>query len=195
MKSIFTVLLLLMCGQIVSAQDTVKVIPKQEPIKKTDNYTVQYLIILNEKGEVLLQRNKAGWHTLGIRSNENQSVKEALDSLARSIGLIIHTVKLAGLYTYKFEGLPDHKEVSFRTHFTARLKSGKLIQPNDVDREYRWTSTKEAMEKITFESLKLETSQILKSPKTIWGGSFLIIWKDDKFMGSRVLEEPYSLSN
>ena len=195
MKNIFAVLLLLMCGQIVSAQDTVKVIPKQEPIKKTDNYTVQYLIILNEKGEVLLQRNKLGWHTLALRSNENQSVKEALDSLASSIGLIIHTVKLAGLYTYKFEGLADHMEVSFRTHFTARLKSGKLIQPNDVDREYRWTSTKEAMEKITFESLKLETSQILKSPKTIWGGSFLIIWKDDKFIGSRVLEEPYSLSN
>ena len=104
-------------------------------------------------------------------------------------------MKLAGLYTYKFEGLPDHKEVSFRTHFTARLKNGKLIQPNDVEREYRWTSTKEAMEKITFESLRLETSQILKNPKTIWGGSFLIIWKDDKFIGSRVLEEPYSLSN
>lgn len=193
MKSIFAALLLLMCGQTVSGQDTVKVIPKQEPIKKTDNYTVLYLIILNENGEVLLQKNRAGWHTLGIRSNENQSVREALDSLANSIGLTIQSVKLAGLYTYKFEGLPDHKEVSFRTHFTAKFKSGKLIQPNDVDREYRWTSIKEAMEKITFESLRLETSQILKNPETIWGGSFLIIWKDDKFIGSRVLEEPYSL--
>lgn len=193
MKSIFAALLLLMCGQTVSGQDTVKVIPKQEPIKKTDNYTVLYLIILNENGEVLLQKNRAGWHTLGVRSNENQSVREALDSLANSIGLTIQSVKLAGLYTYKFEGLPDHKEVSFRTHFTAKFKSGKLIQPNDVDREYRWTSIKEAMEKITFESLRLETSQILKNPETIWGGSFLIIWKDDKFIGSRVLEEPYSL--
>lgn len=174
MIKFFTPLLLLLCVHLHTAlaQDTVTVIPKLESIKKVDNYTIQYLIVLNEKGEMLLQKNKSGWHTLALRSNENQSIKEALDSLANSIGLTIHSLKLAALYTYKFEGLPDHKAVSFRTHYTAKLKTGKLIQSFPSDRELHWVPVKEALEKITFESLKLETSQILKRPETIDGRFF-----------------------
>lgn len=164
-----------------------------KPEPKKDNYTVQYLIILNDNKEVLLQKNKSGWHTLAMRSNQNQSIREALDSLAQTIGLSIDSLKLAGLYTYKFQGLADHNQISFRTHFTAKLKKGKVIQPNETDRSYHWTPVKEAMEKITFESLKLETKQILKNPKQVWGGSFLIIWKGDEFIGSKVLEAPYPL--
>lgn len=194
MKGTLATILFLLAVQLVFAQDTLKTTPK-EVIKKVDNYTVQYLIIQNDKGEVLLQKNNAGWHTLAMRSNESQSIKEAMDSLANSIGLTIASLKLAGLYTYKFEGLPDHKEASFRTHFTAKLKSGKLIQTPNSGRELHWVTLKEAIEKITFESSKLETSQILNKPKTVWGGTFLIIWKDDKFIGSKVLEQPYPLFN
>jgi hypothetical protein len=168
---------------------------EQKPANEVDSYTVQYLIIFNDKGEVLLQKNKAGWHTFAIRSNKSQSVKEAMDSLANSVGLTINSLRLAGLYVYKFEGLPDHKEASFRTHFTARLGGGELMQPIDPDREYRWVPLEEAVEKITFESLKLETSQILNEPKKVWGGTFLILWKDGQFLGSKVLEKPYPLSD
>lgn len=191
---IVLILVLAFAIQFTFAQDSRKVIQRQEA-KKTDNYTVQYLIVFNERKEILLQKNNAGWHTLAMRSTESQSIKEAMDSLAKSAGLTIHSLKLAGLYTYKFEGLPDHRQVSFRTHYTAELNSGNLIKSAGSDREYHWVPVKEAMDKLTFESLKLETSQILKYPEKIWGGTFLIIWKDDKFVGSRVLEEPYPLSD
>jgi hypothetical protein len=131
----------------------------QETVKKKDNYTVQYLSIFNENDEILLQKNQSGWHTIAMRSTEEQSIKEAMDSLANSIGLTVHSLKLGALYTYKFEGLPDHREVSFRTHFTAKLKNGSLIQPASADKTYHWISVKDAIDKITFESLKLETSQ------------------------------------
>ena len=185
MKTILTPLIFLI----------IHAISAQEPAIKKDNYTVQYLVIFNEEGEILLQKNEAGWHTIAMRSNENQSIKEAMDSLANSFGLTIHSLKLAALYTYKFEGLPDHKQVSFRTHFTAKLKQGNLIQPPTPDKTYHWVSVKDAMEKLTFESLKSETIQILKYPSQVWGGSFLIIWKDGEFIGSKVLEAPYPLSD
>lgn len=180
---------------ITEAQEKTKTPGEVKEAKEVDNYTIQYLIIWNSRGEILLQKNKAGWHTLAMRSNKSQSIKEAMDSLANSIGLKIELLRLAGLYVYKFDGLPDHKEASFRTHFTARLASGELVQPDDPEREYRWVPVKEAIEKITFESLKLETTQILKEPDKIWGGTFLILWKDGKFLGSRVLEKPYQLSD
>jgi hypothetical protein len=192
---IFTTLIgMLLSVQITLAQDTIHQIKKQEPIKKIDNYTVQYLVILNNKSEMLLQKNEAGWHTPVIRSNKNQSITEAMDSLAGSVGLRIHSLKLSGLYTYKFEGLPDHPESSFRMHFTARLKDGQLIQPTDPGRSYQWVPVKEAIQKLTFESLKLETSQILTYPEKVWGGTFLITWKDDQFIGSKVIEKLYPLN-
>ncbi len=195
-RIVFAILIILADVDTVEAQIKSN-IPKtqEEPKKRNDNYTVQYLIVCNAKNEVLLQKNNAGWHTFAIRSNESQSVHEAMDSLANTLGLRIASLNLVGLYVYKFEGLPDHKEASFRMHFRAELAGGRLVQPTETDREYRWFTINEAIEKITFESLKLETSQILNNPQKIWGGTFLIRWKDGKFLGSRVLEEPYSLTN
>lgn len=200
MKSILGVLVVLTCWQFVSAQKNVApTAPKQDAAAKVDNYTVYRLIVFNEKDEILMLKNKAGWHTPALRSNESLSIKEAMNGLANSLGLTIDPPKLAAVYTYKFEGLPGHRQVSFRTHFTARLKGGKLLQPSsssgETDGEYFWMSVKDAMGKITFDSLKLETKQILENPKKIWGGSFLIIWKDDVYIGSKILEEPYPLSN
>jgi hypothetical protein len=163
-------------------------------VEKNDNYTVQYLILLNDKAELLMQKNSAGWHTLAKRSTENQSVKESLDSMAASLGLVIGSIKLGGMYTYKFDGLPDHRQMSYRTHYTAMLTSGKLIQPRDTSIQYYWVPAAEAIRKITFESLRLETDQILRYPNKIWGGSFLITWKDSTFVGSKVLETPYPLN-
>jgi len=199
MKTILTTLLICISWQFVPAQKTVMpTAPKADAAVKVDNYTVYRLIVFNKKGELLMLKNKAGWHTPALRSNESLSIREAMNNLAGSLGLTIGSPKLAAIYTYKFEGLPDHRQVSFRTHFTAKLKSGKLIQPSsrgETEAEYYWMPVKEALEKITFDSVKLETKQILKFPQKIWGGSFLIIWKDDVFVGSKVLEVPYSLSD
>lgn len=194
MKRVLTLLMALIGTQFVSAQDTTKSIKKQEIVKKADNYTIQRLLIFNDKKEILLERGRNGWMTPSLRSNENQSLKEGLDSLAKLIGITIKIGRLAGVYTYKFKDLPDHKEVSYRTHYTAKYLGGELIQPKQPDREYKWFPVKTATDSISNEALKAETNQIIKFPKTVWGGSFLYTYKDGKLEGIKMTEDFYSLS-
>lgn len=175
------------------AQSNSSAVIKQEIVKKPDNYTIQRLIVFNYKKEVLLEKGKNGWMTPALRSNENQSLKEGLDSLAKAIGISIKTLKLAGIYTYKFIGLPDHKEVSYRTHYTAKYVSGNLAQPTP-DRAYKWFTVTEALETIDNEALKAETAQIIKYPETVWGGSFLYTYVNDTLESLKMTEDFYSLS-
>jgi len=195
MKIILTILFLLGCGQFIFAQDTTKTSPKQhETIKKADNYTIQRLIIYKNK-QILLEKGWNGWMTPALRSNENQSLKEGLDSLAKAIGLTVKIVKLSGVYTYKFKNLPDHKEVSYRTHYTAKYVSGEVIQPKEPGREYKWFDISDVVDKISNEALKKETEQILKYPETLWGGSFLHTFKDGEFESVIMTEDFYPLSD
>jgi hypothetical protein len=193
MKFILTTLLFFACGQFLSAQDTSKIVPKKQVIKRADNYTIQRLIIFNNKKEILMEKYWGGWQTPALRSNQNQSLKEGLDSMATAIGISIEPVKLAGIITYKYEGLPDHKEVSYRTHYTAKYKSGEPIKTKD--KEYHWLSIKEALEKISMEALKIETTQIVNHPKVVWGGSFLLTYKDDKLQTLKLVEDFYPLTD
>ena len=102
---------------------------------------------------------------------------------------------MSAVYTYKFQGLPDHKEVSDLTHYKAKYLSGKLIQPKQPDREYKWVSINNVIDSISNEALKNETNQILKYPKTLWGGSFLYTYKDYKLESLKITEGFYRLSN
>jgi hypothetical protein len=196
MKNSLIVLLVLLYIPLISAQDTTKIVPKQ--VKKTDNYTIQRLIIHNSKGEILMQRNKFGWFTPSIRSNENQSLREGLDSLATAIGIIVAPVRFAGIFTYKYDGLSDHNGlVSYRTHYTTTYKSGELIQPKDAKdttRQFKWLPIKEALDIIGMAALKAETTQIITHPDVIWGGSFLLKYKDEKLESIKMVEDFYALS-
>ena len=194
MKNILALAFILIGTQFVSAQDTTKTTKKQEIIKKADNYTIQRLLVFNDKKEILLEKGRNGWMTPSIRSNENQSLKEGLDSLAKVIGITVKFGRLAGVYTYKFNGLPDHKEVSYRTHYTAKYLGGQLIQPKQPNREYKWFSVKTATDSISNEALRAETKQIIKFPKSVWGGSFLYSYKDGKLEGMKMTEDFYLLS-
>ena len=180
----------------ISAQDTAKAVTirKQETVKRADNYTIQRLLVFNDSKQLLLEKNINGWMTPALRSNENQSLKEGLDSLAKAMGISIKIIKLAGVFTYKFKGLPDHKEVSYRTHYIANFINGNLIQPKQSDKEYKWLNVKEALGLITNEALKAETSQIINHPDTLWGGSFLISYKDEELESIKMMEDFYSLS-
>ncbi|WP_046246730.1 NUDIX hydrolase [Hymenobacter terrenus] len=190
MKSSLLTLVALLCGKFCLAQTPAA----KDALQLKDNYSVQFLYVTNKDKQVLIQKNQYGWNPIALRSNRPQSIKEALDSLAASMGLTIGALRLAGLYTYKFEGLPDHQQVSFRTHFTAKLTAGKLRQPTDTSVVYRWVSIPEAIDRIEFTPAKQQAKQLLTFPKQVWGGSYLIIWKDDKLTGSKVLEPAYSLS-
>lgn len=189
MKSLALLIMSLLNGVYCLGQaSTVKeVVPVQ------DNYSVQFLYITNKDKQVLIQKNQYGWNPIALRSNKPQSVKEALDSVANSLGLKIGALRLAGLYTYKFAGLPDHQQVSFRTHFTAKITAGQVRQPTDTSIVYQWVPITEAIARFDFAPVKQQAERILTSPKQVWGGSFLIIWKDDKLIGSKVLEPSYSL--
>ena len=191
MKFILTALLFFACGQSLSAQDTSKIVPKKQVIKRADNYTIQRLIVFNDKKEILMEKYWGGWQTPALRSNQNQSLREGLDSMATAMGISTEPVKLAGIITYKYEGLPDHKEVSYRTHYTAKYKSGNPIKTKD--KEYHWLPIKEALEKISMEALKIETTQIVNNPKVVWGGSFLLTYQDDKLQTLKLVEEFYPL--
>ncbi len=195
MKIIFIIIVAFNCTQFVLAQDTTSTITKQETVKKADNYTIQRLLIFNNKKEILLEKGINCWMTPALRSNENQSLKEGLDSLAKAIGISIKIGRLAGVYTYKFKGLPDNKEVSYRTHYTAKYVSGELIQPQQPDRAYKWFPIKTATDNISTEALRAETNQIIKFTKTVWGGSFLYSYKDDIFESIKMTEDFYSLSD
>jgi hypothetical protein len=177
-----------------AAEGAVTAVPATAGVGKVDDYTVHRLIVLNDKGQVLLLKNEAGWHTPASRANEGQSIREALASLAGSLGLAVEPPTLAGFYTYKFEGLPDHRQVSFRTHFITRATAGTLIQPGEAGASHHWVAVEKAVPLLSFDSLRLETDTILKNPGQVWGGSFLIVWKDDVYQDSRVLEAPYALS-
>jgi hypothetical protein len=189
-----TILLLsLFATTYLSAQDTSKTTTKPEIIKKADNYTIQRLIVFNTQNEILLEKGRNGWMTPSLRSNENQTLREGLDSLAKAIGISVKILKLSGLYTYKFKDLPDHKEVSYRTHYTAEYISGELIQPTQPDKEYKWIKVNDAIESISNTALKAETNQIIKFPNTLWGGSFLYTYKDGKLESIKMTEDFYSL--
>ncbi len=177
-------------------QDTTKIeIKKIEPIKKIDNYTIQWLIVFNSKKEILLMKDKYGWKTPVLRSNENLSLKEGIDSLVKPIGISIDKLSLTGLTTYKYSGLKDNQVVSFRSYYTAKLKDGKIIQPKDNEKEYKWLSINEALQKIEMQPLKTELEQILKNPKKIWGGSFVMIFEEEKFKTFKQTEPFYELRN
>ena len=193
MKYILTILLFSACGQFLFAQDTSKIAPKKQVIKRADNYTIQRLIVFNDKKEILMEKYWGGWQTPALRSNQNQSLREGLDSMATAIGILTEPVKLAGIITYKYEGLPDHKEVSYRTHYTAKYKSGIPIKTKD--KEYHWLPVSEALGKISMEALKIETTQIVNNPKSVWGGSFLLTYKDDKLQTLKLVEEFYPLTD
>jgi hypothetical protein len=198
MKNIITLLLTLFATKIIFAQDSNKILTAKSVNKKIDNYTIQRIIVFNAKKEILMQRNRFGCFTPSIRSNENQSLKEGLDSLAKAIGIVIEPIKLAGIFTYKYDGLPDHIGlVSYRTHYKTKYISGELIQykdPKDSTRLYKWMPIKEALEAIGMQALKEETTQIILYPKKIWGGSFLLSYKNDVLQSIKKLEEFYSLN-
>ena len=184
----FIIVLIIVCG-LGSAFDA----PKQET-KKDDNYTIQRLMLYNKAGNILMEKNAYGWMTPALRSNENLSLQEGLNELAKKMGFEMAPISLCGIFTYKFEGLNDHVgHVSYRTHYKAKVKSGAVLQPTDKSIHYEWLTEKQAQDSIGHPALKAEFSQMIKHPDKIWGGSFLCIFKNDKLENIKQTEAFYSL--
>ena len=140
-------------------------------------------------------KDKYGWKTPVLRSNENLSLKEGIDSLVKPIGISIHKLNLAGLTTYQYKGLKDNQVVSYRSYYTAKLKSGEILQSQGKEKEYRWFTQNEALKLVEMQPLKTELEQILKNPKKIWGGSFILVFENEKLKTFEQKETFYELTN
>ncbi len=159
-----------------------------------DSYTIQRLIIYNEKGEILLQQHPNGWMTPALRHNTEVTTNRGLQDLASGFGLQITLPQLQGIFMYFHS---DHKKPSFRQHYSARLEGGQLSIPEDL-LDAQWFLPEVAVEKMLLPESKIvdvvgeTTRQILYHPDTIWGGSFLLVKTDEKTR-SEVMESYYPI--
>ncbi|HZF44479.1 MAG TPA: NUDIX hydrolase [Sphingomonadaceae bacterium] len=158
------------------------------------NYTTQNLLVYNNKGQVLLQRNFMGWSTPGLRYDKRQTIRESLDGLATNYGVSVGNVRLAGMFSYRYGYTPA---ISTRTHYAAKLAGGTPKAPAGFD-EVRWFSPPAALAAVGSASQKSPpalvqlTRQMLTRPETIWGGSFYV-WEEDKAYKSRPTEPFHAL--
>lgn len=160
-----------------------------------DDYTILRLLVTDEQGRLLLQHNRSGWMTPAVRANRKQSIQEALRQLSADLGLQVSPMKLAAIYSYRFnEDPPDpaHDAVSFRQHYRAELRAGQL-PATSAEKAYRWVTRDEAAALIGMQALRMETLQVLDHPGTLWGGAFELSFKGDEATGTELIEPFYPL--
>ncbi|WP_452222096.1 hypothetical protein [Lacinutrix salivirga] len=159
-----------------------------------DSYTIQRLIIFNEKGEILLQKHENGWMTPALRHNTEVTTNKGLLNLATDFGLQVSTPQLQGIFMYFHS---DNKKPSFRQHYSCKLITGELKIPESM-LNVKWFSTSEAIEKILSPEAKIvssvgeATKQILDYPNIIWGGSYMLI-KGGRKTKSEMIENFYPI--
>ena len=181
-KLIFATFLMIMSAAVFS-QDT-----------ETDSYTIQRLIIYNQRGEILLEQHINGWMTPALRHNTKTSTNEGLAKLALEFGLKVSTPKLVGNFMF----IPAYKPTSsFRQHYVCTLVEGDLTLP-EGKLDAKWFAPHTAIEMMSLPDTKLifavrdMTEQILKYPHIIWGGTFAL-WKEDEITKYRTTENFYPI--
>ena len=153
------------------------------------NYTTQNLMIFNERDQILLQRNFMGWSTPGTRYDKRLTIEENLVDLAKTYGVRICRVRLAGLFSYRYGYTPA---ISTRSHYAARLAGGAAKPPAGFA-ELRWVDRPAALRLMAESSQKsppalVELSRrMLTAPDRIWGGAFSI-WQEGETYRSRMLQ-------
>ncbi len=161
-----------------------------EPVSEP-NYTTQNLIIYNDQGQVLLQRNFMGWSTPGWRYDDRVTLTEGLHQLARRYGVEVSDLRLAGLFTYRYTYTPA---MSTRSHYSARLAGGTPKAPQGFE-ELRWFSPSDAVAAIGDDTQRSPPAlvqlsrQMLENPGTIWGGAFHIRQENERYLSE--MTEPF----
>jgi len=157
-------------------------------VEPTHNFTVNRLIVLNDKGEVLMGKEEGNWYTLSHVYNERQFIKECLDSLSNEYGITTTTPQLHGYFSYKYE---YHPYSTLRSFYVAQYLDGD-IKPVGNMTEMKWMSKEDAIALTPVESMKLGIKQILENPDTLWSGSFMIYRKGEHHH-ARLIEDFYPL--
>ena len=162
--------------------------PKQT---KMSRFFTDYLIS-NSEGELLVAKveNTNFWVTPGLYQNNEQTIRQGLDSIAMTYGLEIDNIKLKGSFVLKRD-LNGEISSSLRNVYTANLTGGEQNKPKGIE-EIRWLSMKQALELITFPHINIMIEQIMNKPDQIWGGT-LMQFKEDDIWKVKVLEDFYTL--
>ena len=159
-----------------------------------DSYTIQRLLIYNQKGDVLLEKNDFGWMTPALRHNSKVTIKDGLMNLATEFGLKISSPKIAGIFMFT----SDYKPISqFRQHYSSNSVDGQLKVPENK-KDAQWFSISKAIEMMSLSDTKAPlvirdmTKQLLYYPEIIWGGTFLLSKKDGNIT-YKIIENFYPL--
>jgi len=163
-------------------------VPQDVHRDPTHNFTMQRLLILNDKNEVLMCREDYVWATPAAMYSQRQYIKEGLDSLANAYGVKISAPKLRGYFSYKYN---YHPHSTLRSYYVAKYQSGTIQIPPGTD-EVKWVPLPEAIEMNTVTSIKQITAQLLKFPDTVWGGSFMV-YRNEKGHPTEQVEAFYPL--
>lgn len=183
MKSKLIALIILLFNNVAHAQET-----------GNDSYTIQRVIIFNEEGKVLLEKNDFGWMTPALRHNSKTTINQGIMDLAAEFGLKTTRPKLAGMFMF----ITDYKPKSqFRQHYMVDLIEGEITVPkNKIDAQ--WFTLSKAIEMMSLPDTKAPfvirdmTQQILNYPKIIWGGTYMLS-KENDVISYRTTEGFYPL--
>ncbi len=147
-----------------------------------DSYTIQRLLIYNEKGEILLEKNDFGWMTPALRHNSKTTIIDGLNDLASEFDLKISSPKISGIFMF----MSDYKPISqFRQHYSCSIVDGQLKVPENK-KDAQWFTVSKAIEMMSLPDTKAPlvirdmTKQLLYYPEIIWGGTFLLSKKEGK---------------
>ncbi|WP_299116837.1 nuclear transport factor 2 family protein [uncultured Winogradskyella sp.] len=149
------------------------------------------LVILNDKGDVLIKKASIGWITIGAFYEKRQTISEVIDSISTRYGVYITKPNLKGVFTYKFD---FNNAISLRQFYVAKSTTNAL--PTNKNVEFRWVPKDEAIEKFkgTIPCLGEMIAQIIDYPQVVWGGSFLIK-SGNKKRTSIITEDFYPISD
>lgn len=170
---------------IVTACNTANETNHSEP---THNFTVDRILIINEKNELLLGREQNVWAAPYTTFNKRQFINESIDSIANALGISISKPELRGYFGFKYE---YHPYATRRAFFVAQYLGGtpKVIDPTE---EYQWMSIEQAIDSTIVDAWAHIYPKIINQPKTVWGGSFEV-FRDGTDHRTRITEEPYPL--
>ncbi|MEM6895357.1 MAG: hypothetical protein AAF554_16800 [Bacteroidota bacterium] len=154
----------------------------------THNFTLQRLIVLNDKNEMLMNREDYVWAPPSAIYDKREYVNESIENLASTFGITITTPQLHGYFGYKYD---YHPYSTLRTYYVARYVSGTLKTPKGRD-EAKWVPLEEALEISTVTAIKQITQHIVENPDTVWGGSFMVS-REEKGHPTKQVEAFYPL--
>ncbi len=158
-------------------------------IEPTHNFTVERLMVINDKDEILMIKDEEGtWYTFFAVFNKRQYVHEVLDSVSQAFGITTTPPELRGYFGFKYE---YHPYATRRSYYVARYVSGSPRVAGIV-KHIQWMPIDEALEQTQVEAMKEGQKQILDNPGILWGGSFEV-YKKGKHHHTRMTEPFYPL--